>query len=140
MRYTIFGFKRNFIHIIYRPYNDKFWNTWGFMALHPHNSFFKFSSKLTNKHGLLSQAFFSSCENYILLNQQYSFFLALPVANANAHWSHAQPQPQEPQLDFQGEMAIVMIESTLDDNGNTVPVLEGPRKRSWFTESSVTTK
>ena len=59
-----------------------------------------------------------------------SFFLALLEVNANVCWSHARSQPQEPQLEFWRNMAIAMINNTLDDNGNTVPVLEEPRRRS----------
>ena len=39
-------------------------------------------------------------------------------------------QPQKSQLDFWMNMAIAIINNTLDDNINTIPLLEGPRRRS----------
>ena len=50
--------------------------------------------------------------------------------NATACQSHARSPQQEPQLEFWKRMAILMINNTLDDNENTDPVLEGPRRRS----------
>ena len=71
-------------------------------------------------------------------NQQHSFFSALSEVSANAFWSLARSQPQEPELEFWRNMAIAMVKNTLDDNGKTVPVRPGGGL--WLTKPSVNTK